>query len=305
MDTLRLLITDNSILLTKKGNVILKETFSTDDEVAKIINPVLEQNKKSTVECLLSGSRLTTSTRTLHYSNKVPFVPDKKMQDLLIEKASLSFLEEYNDKQLEIVQSKVLINTLNGYIVKELKKQKATDISLSIFFAALPKEFIKHFKGQISYSSFAYHLIESVYKVTKKEDFITCSVYEHSTDLSIRKMGGFFQTITVPIGTHHVLEHVEKGLSLGTEEATSALEGTPTPTLDAAIQSFQITMDGEMGKALTQLSEGICLPTDVYLLVAPTFQKAFENIFRSECYHSTCFTEKGFEVKSMSSIIKV
>lgn len=305
MDTLRLLITDNSILLTKKGKVILKETFSTDEEAAKIINPVLDLNKKTPVECLLSGSRITASTRTLHYSNQTPFIPDKKMQDLLIEKASLTFLEEYKDRQLEVVQSKVLINTLNGYIVKELKKQKATDISLSIFFAALPKEFKKHFKGQISYHSFAYHLVENVYKVTKKEDFITCSVYEHSTDLSIRKIGGFFQTITVPIGTHHVLEHLEKGLSLKTEEATAALEGTSTPTLDAAIQSFQITMDTEMGKALSQLSEGICLPTDVYLLVAPTFQKAFENIFRNECYHSSCFTEKGFEVKSMSSIIKI
>jgi hypothetical protein len=304
MDNLRLLITDNSILFTKKGKVLLKETFSTDEEAIKLINPILDQNKKTPVECLLSGSRLTTSTRTLHYSNPAPFIIDKKMQDLLIEKASLSFLEEYKDKQLEIVQEKVLVNILNGYAVKELKKQKATDISLSIFFAALPKEFKKHFKEDVTFSAFAYHLIESVYKATNKDDFITCSVYEHSTDLSIRKIGGFFQTITVPIGTHHVLEHVQKGLSLGIEEATTALEGTPTPTIESAIQSFQITMDAEMGKALSQLSEGICLPTDVYLLVAPTFQKAFENIFRNECYHSTCFTEKGFEVKSMSSIIK-
>ena len=305
MDNLRLLITDNSVLFTKKGKVLLKETFSTDDEAFKLINPIIDQNKKTQVECMLSGSRLTAGTQTLHYSNTVPFITNKKMQDLLTEKAMLSFLDEYKDKQLEIVQNKVLVNILNGYKVKELKKQKVTDISLSIFFAAIPKEFKKQFKGQITFSSFAYHLIESVYKVTKKEDFITCSVYEHSTDLSIRKNGGFFQTTTIPIGTHHVLEHIQKGLSLGINEATTALEGTPTPNLESIIQSFQVTMDSEMGKALSKLSEGICLPTDVYLLVAPTFQKAFENIFRNECYHSTCFTEKGFEVKSMSSIIKV
>ena len=312
MDTLRLLITDNALLLSEKGKLLLEKTFATDEECAALIESILSKRKKAHVECLVSGNRLVSETRIIHYANPELFVADEKMVKLLIENASHTFLEGYKDRQLEVIQSEIVEILLNGYPVKTLKKQRVNDLQLSVFLVAIPTAYKKKFKGHFSFSSFARHQAERVRTLAKKEEFIVCSVYENSTDLSIRKASGLFETTTVSLGTHQVLEHIAKGLSISNEEAEGRLlkyrEGSLDPTLaiplEAALLSFTISLDEEIKKSLTKLCDGISLPEDVYLLVSSTFEKAFENAFKSESYHSMCFSEKGFEVKNMSSILK-
>ncbi len=276
MDTLRLLITDNNLLLSEKGNLLLEKTFETDEECVSFLTPVLKNKKKSHIDCFFSGNRLVSQSRSISYSDKDTLIADDKAMKGLVEAASHAFLKDHSGEDLEIIQTEILGISLNGYRVKSLGKQKVSNISLSIFFAAMPASFKKRLKGDITFRSFTWHAAERIRKMAKQEEFIMCSVYERSTDLSIRKSDGFFEQLSLPLGTHHIE---------GKEEL------------------FQKSLEEVIGKALIQLSEGVCLPGRVYLLVAPTFQEVFENAFKSESYHSMCFSENGFEVTNMSSIL--
>jgi hypothetical protein len=319
MESLRLLITDNSLLLTQKGETLLQKTFSSDEECFLFITPALAAFKKRSLECFFSGSRLVSETRIVRFVDKEPFVVDKAMIDRLIQNGSHSFIEEHKEKQVDIVTTSIKNISLNGYSVKAFKKEKVSEMQVIVFFAAIPSSYksallralqpIK--ENRITFGSFAESLINRIYEHSKQEEFITCSTYERSSDISIRKCNNFFETYTIPLGTHQVLEHITRGLSLTLEEAEQQLslynEGRLDPVLeakmDAAILSFQITLDKEVKKALNVLSEGISLPSSVYLLVAPYFRKAYDNAFKSDSYHSLSFSEKGFEVTNMSSIL--
>ena len=319
MDNLRLLITDNSLLLTKKEKQILHQSFSSDEECFSLLSAALKPYKNESLDCFFSGSWLESQTRIVHYTNKDPFTADKSMLERLIENARVSFLEEYKEKELEVITTSVCTINVNGYQVTELKKDKATDLKITVFFAALPKVFKKKLvtalkpisENRITFASFAQSLTDRIFKLSGKDEFIACSAYERSTDIFLRKSGNFFEVLTIPLGTHHVLEHIAQGLSLQNDESESHLalynDGALDPVLaskvEACILSFQISLDEEMKRALTLLSEGIALPSNVYLLVAPFFKKAYDASFRSDSYHSLSFSQKGFEVTNMSSIL--
>lgn len=311
MENLKLLITDNSLILSAKGKQILDKTFSSDQECFSIIAEAVKPYKKSEIQCFLSGSRLVTKTSIIRHEEKEPFVADKAMLQRLVGNALDAFLSEHKDKQLEIISSTVLSILINGYQVKELKKEKTMSIHVTVFFAAVPVAFKNKLPPSLHLASFAESLAHRAYEHSNNEEFIVCSAYERSTDVSVRKSGNFFETFTIPIGTHHALDHVMKGLGLNEEEAESHLilyqdkhiDPVLAAKVEASVLSFQIALDTEMKKALTVLADGISLPSSIYMLVAPLYKTAYEAAFRSDSYHSHVFSEKGFEVTDMSSIL--
>ena len=276
MDTLKLLITDNNLLLSEKGNLLLEKTFESDEESIQLLDPILKKKNKSRIDCFFSGNRLVSQSRIVSYDAKEYFVADEKTLQGLVDSASHSFLEEHKDVKLEIIQTGILGIFLNGYRVKEIGKQKVKDMTVSVFLAAMPAGYKKQFKKNVSFYSFAWHSTERIKKISKEEEFVVCSAYERSTDISIKKADGFFETLSIPLGTHHIKDNKE---------------------------TFKKNLEEEIGKGLIGLSEGICLPGHVYLLVASEFQDIFEGAFKSDTYHSMCFSEKGFEVTNMSSIL--
>ncbi len=319
MDPLKLLITDTSFLLSRKGEMIAHEIFATDDECFEKIKNALASHKNTSLICYFSGSRVKTSGKTIHYEQKTPFSADKELLETLVYQAKDAFLKEHSEEVYELCDSSVRNIRLNDYPVTELQKTKALDLKVNIFLVAIGKKYLfslkqalKPFKeNAVTYRAFAESLASRAEALTHKNDFMVCSAYERSTDIAVHKIGNFFALTTVPLGTHHVLEHLAKGLSLTMEQAEEQLlaynEGhldvALSTKVDEALLSFQISFDNEVKKALTFLSAGISLPSQVFLLASPFFRKAFDAAFVSDSYHAHVFSEKGFEVTNMSSIL--
>lgn len=291
MDTLKLLITDNAFILTEKGVAPVEKTFSIDGECFALLSAELAKHKKKArIECLFSGSRLVIKSLPVRYAHPETFSADDKTLQLLVESAAHSFLEDHKEEKLDIICKEVVGLSLNGYPVKAIKKQKVTDLCITVFISALHTEYKKHllealgrFGDQAIFLPFAQHQMELIAKTAEIDDFITCSVYEHSTDLVIRKNGAFAGMSTIPVGTRQAEEYISKSLPL---------------------DSFQKSLDQQIGAALIALCDGISLPSKVFLLVAPAYREAFGTAFKSDSYHAICFSEKGFEVTDMKSILK-
>jgi hypothetical protein len=318
MNSLRLLVTDTSFLLSEKGKTISQKTFSSEEESFALLTEVFKPLKYKKIDCFFSGSHLASKTIIVRHEEPEAFVADQGLVDKLVINAHSAFLQGREEEKLEIVTSKVLTMSLNGYEVPAFNKSKVNSVQVSVFIVALPSLYKKKLlalvdkKGsECTLDSFAKSLMEKIIKHGEKPEFIVCSAYERSTDISVRKANGFFETLTIPIGTHHVLGHIAKGLNLDEDTAAvklslyneGKLEESSATNMEAAILSFQMSLDEALKKALAGLSEGISLPGKVYLLISPEFKKAYEAAFKSDSYHSLCFTDCGFEVADMSSIL--
>ena len=302
-------IKDKSFTIAEKGKILLEQKFSNDETCFTAISSFLKKRKHPHAHFLLAGSRLVSQTRIVRYAHPDLFAADESMRDRLIENTTQTFLDEYKAKNLKLIMKQPLSMTLNGYKVSELKHQKVSDMQITVACAAINADYHKKISSPIE--SLPFREVAELYKKEKVEEFMVASVHERTTDLSIRKQGGFFETVTVPIGTEHVVEHLKNGLAISETYALLNLSLYHEDKLDLSMQtkfedalsSFHISLDNEMKKALTTLSEGISLPSMIYLNVPATFIKAFARAFRGDSYHSLCFSEKGFEVKNIEGII--
>jgi len=277
MDTLRLLLTDTTLLLSQKGKPLLEKTFSDDNECFSILSTELAKYKKTKIECLFSGSRLVSESIYITYAHPESFIAEEKTLKLLLDSSTQSFIDRNKEAKLDIVQTEVTSITLNGYRVATLSKQKVNEIKASLFLSGVSVAYKKQLLDCFGYSgtsatfsSFAWYLAGRVARLSKKDEFMICSVYENSTDIFLRKSDGYFKMVTISCGSHN------------------------PPT----------TMSEEIKKGLTTLCEGTLLPFNVFLLASPQVEKLFIEAFSSDSYHSLLFSEKGFDVTIMSSILE-
>jgi cell division ATPase FtsA len=280
-----------------------------------------KEKKNSEIIFLLSGSNLASQTRISRYTNDEPFVCDKALLERIVESSAQAFIAQTpNSKNLSIINKEILSITLNGYEVDFLPKpQKINELKVTVAFAALDSIYLKKVtetidsnnKKSIKFRSLPLALVSYIFNKTKAQDFILVSVYEFSVDISVRKGKGFFETITVPIGTSEVIKHIANGLSISNKDALnnfvqyieSKLDLALVTTFEESLQSFYISLDNEIKKGFTQLSRGTLLPSKIYLEVPTVFKKVYEHAFRDNTYHSVSFSETGFEVETIDSII--
>jgi hypothetical protein len=314
MRSLHLYFKDSSMLVVEQGSASVEKTFSTDDEALEIARSVIKPLNPDEVLCFFAGSRLISKIQTTSVEHEEPFSLRTSLLTEETGKIAGAFLKEHADKQemLELIDKQVVSIKADGYPIMKLDGQNAKKLDIVIHLSAISQPFMEKMRASLNFlpknalkpASFVTGMRKTLIGAFSNDSFIACCVHERTSDMIVGKGSDFFASVTLPMGKDHVIEHLTKGMSIDTQKAESylalysqgQLDQSLLVALQQSLESFHLSWNQEVIKALNVLSEGTYLPSDVYLLIPNRFAKAFEGFFSDESYHAQNFTGDGFIV---------
>lgn len=273
--------------------------------------------------CILSSLLYVSQTRIIELKKNAPFVFTSKLADGLIEKEISLFEAEHLEKYLragapvKLIELKNIKTMLNGYETPDPINQKAKELDMTIFISMGGEDILKkieetikkHFHAKrITFSSLAlssFAVIRDIY--SKKENFLLINIGGEVTDISMIKNNILRESISFPCGINFMIRGVASlfPCSLGEAESYISLfkdghaADSVAKTLAPIINKLKMEWLRQFQDSLSNLSNDISVPADIYLTVDKEMASFFSETIKTEQFNQYTLTASKFEVTSL------
>jgi len=264
----------------------------------------LKSDAVRTVHCTLASPWFLSQTKIVRETKESPELFSEKALDEMLQREAHAFCDafatsEYGERfheELELIESKVVSLSLNGYETAEPKGKKMKELEAAFYFSIVGTELLKQIR---EITAAVFHRAETVFHTfpivtfsvvrdvpTIPQHFLLVDVDGEVADFTIVKKGVAMQTITVPMGTQHFLKALQKGAGISPETALSmlSLHGLDTlsdetrakvePVLKKACKEWQ----GTVSESMSLLSEECFFSGTVIVAAEDRLQSFFANL---------------------------
>jgi hypothetical protein len=294
---------------------------SLEDVLRKIL--AASQGSPEEIFVTLRSPWVASQTRFLSEHNKMPFIFNEDMADTLIAReinayhnGSIKAFAEYADNH-HLLEHKTMRVKLNGYVVAEPLGKRVNSVELTSFMSVVPddveqdirRRIEKYFHSNISMHSFLF----GAYVVTKQflqtqHNHVLMDIGGEVTEMGIVRDDILMQTVSLPVGRHHLLRHIAKKLQVSLGEARSLLRMHQQSSL-SEVRSYEVApvideavavWTEQLRGVLHEMSRTSLIPDVLFLHAEDDVLDIFEEALISEDFHHYISSHDAFHVVPMT-----
>lgn len=256
------------------------------------------------IYCTLASPWFLSQTKIVRESKAAPEVFSEKALEDLLQREAHAFCDafatsEYGERfheELELVESKVVSLSLNGYETARPKGQKLKEMEAALYFSIAGTELLKNIREVTSavfhHAAVTFHTFPMVtFSVVRDvptipQHFLLVDVDGEVSDFTIVKKGVAMQTITVPLGAQHFIRTLQKSAGISPEVALSILgmhgmdslsdetRAKVEPVLKKACKEWE----SSVSESISLLSEECFVPGTVIVAAEDRLQSFFSTL---------------------------
>lgn len=275
--------------------------------------------------CTLSSPWYASQTRLIKFEKNSPFIFTSKMAKGLLDKETGIFKKEISEtfsnqeEDIKILESKNLQISLNGYPMLEPFNKRTKTVEMSVFMSLSGEGVLAKFKDAI-FKSFHTREVEfitfsiALFTLARDlfdeyKDFALVDVSGEMTDVSIIRKETFEESVSFPVGTHHVFRQIQKDLQINDKDTKSffstykaghystSMEKKIAPIIKKAENSWLSGFE----EVLLKLSKGVHFPSDIFLITEEGMYDFFADLIKKEHFHQYNLSESKFKVNFLDS----
>ncbi|MFQ5661905.1 MAG: hypothetical protein ACE5F2_01485, partial [Candidatus Paceibacteria bacterium] len=221
-------------------------------------------------------------------------------------------------QKTKLIEKNIVQMRLNGYLTNNPYNKKTKSVELSLFLSKISGEVYKNIKGMlsetfhtddISFHSFAlvsFSVIRDIFNVEK--NFILMDIRGEVTDISLVRNETLYSTASFPLGRNFLTRKVSEALNTVPEEANSLIrvflegkgESNESIKIKTILNDAQKSWLSSFRKVLADLSEGLSLPSTVFLTVDEDIGKWFEDAIKNEEFGGYTLAGRPFMVVALN-----
>jgi hypothetical protein len=260
----------------------------------------------NSVDVMISSPWFTSETKSLKIKYDQPHVISKSVIDKILENEEREFEARAVASKTEgvdsyvFVEQKIMRICLNGYPTPKPYGKSAQELELDVVLNLCSKEFFENVRETIQRRfqahSFEFHTFSLAAFATIRDsypeslDFIFVDISGEMTDIVVSKRGIITETISFPMGQNILLRNVEKSfigsphaaleslLKLLHEDKMSTIEKS---RMHKVLVETETVWAERFNEAVTNFSEEMFLPKDLFLLQNGPYIKIFEGFLRA------------------------
>ena len=266
--------------------------------------------------CFFSSPWHISQTKIIEVKKEKNFSLSKELIESLIQKEEKDFinhgLNKYpevfgKDKDVEIIDRKIIQTKLNGYIVNNPINKKVKTVEMSIFMGFISKKITKKISQIISevfhinelyMHSFTLPSFLTLRDIFEMEDnFIFIDVSGEVTDISFVKEDVLRETQSFPIGRNSFIKKIMDYFGVSHKIAISILE-TYTKGLsdektkikiEKTLEDLKKEWLGFLENSMFDLSKGAILPRTIFLTTDNDIEKVISETIKQEKFVKLVF----------------
>lgn len=221
-------------------------------------------------------------------------------------------------KKSQLIEKDIVQIRLNGYPTNNPYDKKTNSAELSLFLSKVSSDTYKYIKNildrvfytkNVSFHSFAlvsFSVVRDMFHTEK--NFILMDIRGEVTDISLVRNETLYSTASFPLGRNFLTRKASEDLNTAPEEANSLirvfLEGkggsSESEKIKTILNDAQKSWLSSFRKVLADLSEGLSLPSTVFLTVDEDIGKWFEDAIKNEEFGGYTLAEKPFMVITLN-----
>ncbi len=283
-----------------------------------------------TVYCTLSSPWYVSHMRAITLSKKESFRVSKKILSLLVEKEIEEFKKTESqkyfsggstEKDVEFIEAKTIRLKLNGYEVENPYDKETQTLEALLYLCVAPRAVLENIRKKtrqvlqyksIFFHSFAFTYFNIICDIWEHElSFLFVDISREVTEVSLVRDGVIVALMSFPIGRNTFIRKVVEvfkvssyeGLSLlniymegkGSKEVVSRLNVVLGDAKEEWLSSF--------GKALSEVSGGLYVPSHIFLTASDPIGSWFVRILKSKEVEERKFSFKPFTVNLLDPIV--
>lgn len=280
------------------------EKVATDLETKGVCHKSVTEKPNRRIDrvlCVFSSPWYMSESKTISFHKKNPIVISKRYMRELLDSESSKLLKsrevvnsEKTEDEPEVLEHKIVDISLNGYSVNVPYGKKVTDISFALYTSivssntkkkverVLEKKF--HTKN-IEYHTSALAIFDTVRDVMNfSGDYLFVDINAEITDLFIIENGKISDSVSFPLGTHHLVRTLMARFKTTFEHAYSTLslslkdEGSKDikAKVDTAVERTADEWSSLAHDALLRIKRENTLPNQIFALSDQRFSNLLE-----------------------------
>jgi hypothetical protein len=307
--------------------VLFKDTLRAVDEIVTSLT-VNVAAANAPIFVILASPWYVSQTKIINVKDERGFTLTKDLCDDLVSKEISEFEESLRkgnegktDDLLGIIESRIIHTTLNGYETPKPIGKKANEAMLALCVSVsqhnvtsgLTQKLHTHFPhSDISFNSFPLAYWNAIHHIfPERKDAILLDVSGEITDVSLVRGGVLIETTSFPLGRNFVLRRVASKLGRTVPEASSLVSlflngGTDAETgdrLNKIIFTLKQEWLSEFQKTLAELSDGLYVPSDLFLTADDDVYEIFSSWIKEEEMSQYVMSHGKFRVVPISESI--
>jgi len=279
----------------------------------------------SKVLCIFSSPWYKSQADLIKFKKEKAFdVSEKEIKEAVIKvneefrKNSMTEGTDEETKKPKLIEKNIVQIRLNGYPTNNPYDKKTKSVELSLFLSKISGDVYKNinkilsevfYTDDISFHSFAlvsFSVVRDIFNVEK--NFILMDIRGEVTNISLIRNETLYSTASFPLGRNFLTREVASALNTVPEEANSliriSLEGkfgsSESTKINTVLIDAQKRWLSSFRETLTDLSEGLSLPSMVFLTVDEDIGKWFNDAIKNEEFVGYTLAERPFTVITLS-----
>ncbi|MCK5059927.1 MAG: hypothetical protein KAR00_02145 [Candidatus Pacebacteria bacterium] len=295
------ILASTSIILKELVTVIEKEWI----EKSKALK--IKSKHIKHVLCVFASPWFVSHTKTFHIKKEEPLLVTKKTIEDIVAKERQEFEKTISDskyasafdKNIELLEHKIIQIKIEGYVTSNPYGKKAKDIELSFFESFISKQILQKFteiigqpfgKETIQFHTFSLASYSALNDLFPNEGTFLCmDITGEVTDISLVKNDVLLESMSFPSGRNFLIRTIMKKTNTNPEVALSYtkmhtekhIEPKIAVVVNEAVKNAKEEWLVYLNDALGDTSKNAVLPRKIFVTVDSDVEPIFIDFLKS------------------------